>query len=145
MAVSTTAQIDPEVDKYFDRVLLDREKRFDVHNLFGQVRRVPYKNSNIATFRRYDNLDDTPAVLVEGVTPALESISKFDVDIELQQFGKAVALSDRVVFEVQDETSNEVADMLSQNMYEMLDLVTRNTLAATAVQIDCVNGVSGRS
>ena len=145
MAVSTTAQIAPEVDKYFDRVLLDREKRFDVHNLFGQVRRIPYKNSNVFTGRRYDNLDDTPAVLVEGVTPALESISKYDVDIELQQFGKVVALSDRVVFEVQDETSNEVADMLSQNMYEMLDLVTRNTLAATAVQIDAVNGVNGNA
>jgi len=145
MPVSTTAAIDPEVDKYFDRVLLDRNKRFDVHNLFAQVRRIPSKNSNVATFRQYDNLDDTPAVLVEGVTPALESISKFDVDIELQQFGKVVALSDRVVIEVQDETSNEVADMLSQNMFEMLDLVTRNTLAATAAQIDCVNGVNGNA
>ena len=145
MAVTTTSNVDPEVQKYFDGALLDREKPFFIHNLFPQVRKIPMKNSKILTLRRYDNFSNTPSVLTEGVSPALSSVSKFDIDIELQQFGKAAALSDQVEITVQDDTAEEVADMLSQNMFGMLDQVTRNTLQSTATQIDCVNGTNGNS
>ncbi|MEN8236133.1 MAG: N4-gp56 family major capsid protein [Pseudomonadota bacterium] len=142
MGVSTTNNIGPEVDKYWDGVLLDRDKQWFSHLLFGQVRKIPMKNSSTLVARKYDNFDDTPATLTEGVTPALEDVTKNDIEISLQQFGKAIALSDRVHIEVQDETSEEVADMLSQNMFAMLDKVTRNTLFSTATQFDSVNGVA---
>jgi N4-gp56 family major capsid protein len=146
MAVSTTQNsLNPNPSNYFDRVLWDREKRFDVYNLFGQVRRLPMKNSSNLTVRRFDALDDTPVAATEGVTPALETVTKADVDIELQQFIKVVALSDRVIIEDQSDDANEVADMLSQNMFEMLDKVTRDTLTSTATQIDAVNGVNGNA
>lgn len=140
MNVSTTVDLNPNPSNYFDRVLWDRQKRFDVHNLFGNVRRLPSKNSDTLTVRRFDALDDTPVAATEGVTPALETVTKADVNITVQQFIKVVALSDRVIIEDQSEDANEVADMLSQNMFETLDLVTRNTLQATATQIDAANG-----
>jgi len=145
MNVTTTADLNPNPSNYMDRVLWDRQKRFDVHNLFGNARRLPAKNSDTLTVRRFDALDDTPVAATEGVTPALETITKADVDITVEQFIKVVALSDRVIVEDQSEDANEVADMLSQNMFEMLDKVTRDTLLATAVQIDCVNGVNGNA
>ncbi len=140
MGVSTTADINPEVDKYWDGVLIDRDRQWFSHLLFGQVRKIPMKNSSTLVARKYDNLDDTPASLTEGVTPALDDVTKNDIEIGLQQFGKAVAISDRVNIEVQDETAEEIADMLSQNMFAMLDKVTRNTLQSTATQFDCMNG-----
>ena len=134
---------DPEVKSYFDGALLDRERPFFVHNLFGQVRKIPFKNSDTIILRKQDNFDDTPAVLTEGVSPALEAASKFDIEIKLQQFGKATAISDRVQITVQSDVANEIADNLSQTMFGMLDKVTRNTLQSTCTQIDADGGVNG--
>lgn len=136
---------DPEVKNYFDGVLLDRERAFFVHNMFAQVRKIPYKNSDTIILRRQENFDDTPAVLTEGVTPAYELASKFDIEIRLQQFGKLTAISDRVAITVQSDVANEIADNLSQTMFGMLDKVTRNTLNSTASQLDCDGGVNGNT
>jgi N4-gp56 family major capsid protein len=56
-----------------------------------------------------------------------------------------VELSDDVIITVQDQTANEVADMLAQNMASTYDKIVRNMLAATAAQIDCLNGVNGNA
>ena len=89
-------------------------------------------------------MTDALSPLTEGVNPAFETITKFDVDAVVATYGNVVALSDDVVIYVQDETANEVADMLSQNMFSTLDVVTRDVLDATSSQIDCTNGVNGR-
>ena len=54
-------------------------------------------------------------------------------------------LSDDVIITVQDQTSNEVADMLAQNMASTYDKIVRNMLVATSAQIDCLNGVNGNA
>lgn len=145
MAVTTTTQVDPEVEKYFDRVLLDREEPYYIYMLFAQTRGLPQKNSKTVTFRRYDNLSDALSPLTEGVNPAFETVTKFDIDAVVSTYGNVVALSDDVIVYVQDETANEVADMLSQNMFSTLDKITRNVLDATSAQIDCTNGVNGNA
>lgn len=145
MAVTTTTQVDPEVEKYFDRVLLDREEPFFIYMLFAQNRSLPQKNSKTVTFRRYDNLTDALSPLTEGVNPAFETVTKFDIDAVVSTYGNVVALSDDVIVYVQDETANEVADMLSQNMFSTFDKITRNVLDATSSQIDCLNGVNGNA
>ena len=116
-----------------------------VHGYFAQERRIPQKNSKSAIFRRFDNLADALTPLTEGVSPATEQVSKFDITTTVSQYGKVVELSDDVVITVQDETSNEVADMLAQNMWSTYDILIRNMLQATATQIDCINGINGNS
>ena len=142
---TVTGGYDYEVKKYFDGVLLDRDQRFFIYNLFAQRRKLPKQSSKTIILRKQDNFDDTPAVLVEGVTPALEQASKFDVEIQVQQFGKVTAISDTIAVTMNDADSEEIADNLSQTMFGMLDKVTRNTLGSTASQIDCVNGVNGNA
>lgn len=143
--VSTTAQIDPEVDIYFDNILLDRHQPYYCYGYFAQERRIPQKNSKQAIFRRYDNLSDALTPLSEGVSPNAEQVSKFDISAVVSQYGKVVQLSDDVIVTVQDETSNEVADMLAQNMWSTYDKIIRNMLVASASQIDCLNGVNGNA
>lgn len=145
MAVTTTSTVDPEVDQYFDNILLDRHQPYYVHGYFAQERRIPQKNSKVAIFRRFDNLADALTPLTEGVTPPSEAVTKFDITATVNQFGKVVELSDDVIITVQDQTSNEVADMLAQNMYSTYDKIVRNMLAATAAQIDSINGVNGNA
>lgn len=143
--VTTTTQVDPEVGIYFDNILLDRHQPYYVHGYFAQERRIPQKNSKSAIFRRFDNLADALTPLTEGVTPSAEQVSKFDITAVVSQYGKVVELSDDVLITVQDQTSNEVADMLTQNMWSTYDKVIRNMLASTAAQIDCLNGVNGNA
>lgn len=145
MALTTTTQVDPEVQIYFDNVLLDRHQPFFVYGYFAQERRIPQKNSKTAIFRRFDNLADALTPLSEGVTPAAEAVTKFDVTAVVSQYGKVVELTDDVVILVQDQTANEVADMLAQNQASTYDILIRNMLVATAVQIDCLNGLNGNA
>lgn len=143
--VTSTSQVDPEVDTYFDNILLDRNQPYYVFGYFAQERRIPQKNSKTAIFRRFDNLADSLTPLTEGVTPASEQVSKFDISAVVSQYGKVVQLTDDVIITVQDETSNEVADMLAQNMWSTYDKIIRNMLVASASQIDCLNGVNGNA
>lgn len=143
--VTTTNQVDAEVGIYFDNILLDRHQPYFVHGYFAQERRIPQKNSKSAIFRRFDNLADALTPLTEGVTPSAEQVSKFDITAVVSQYGKVVELSDDVIITVQDQTANEVADMLTQNMWSTYDKIIRNMLAATSAQIDCLNGVNGQA
>lgn len=142
---TTTVQVDPEVNLYFDNILLDRHQPYYVHAYFAQQRRIPQKNSKTAIFRRFDNLADALTPLTEGVSPAAEQVNKFDITAVVSQYGKVVELSDDVIVTVQDQTSNEVADMLAQNNASTYDIILRNMLVATSAQIDCLNGVNGNA
>jgi len=130
VAVTTTTNVDPEVDKYFDKVLLDREEAFFCFMLFAQNRMLPEKNSKTVTFRRFDNLTVASSPLPENYNPPFETVTKFDIDATIALYGNVVALTDDVVVYVQDETSNEVADMLSYNMFETMDSITRDVIVA---------------
>jgi len=143
MPVTTTTQIDPEVSVYFDNILLDRRKPQYVHSVGAQVRSLPKKNSKTVILRRFDNLTDALTPLTEGVTPNSEQMSKFDYQIETNLYGKVVTLSDDVIITVQDQTSNETADSLEQNMSSTLDKIIRNMLYAGTSQIAAAYGVNG--
>lgn len=142
---TTTTTVDPEVNLFFDNILLDRHMPYYVHGYFAQERRIPQKNSKNAIFRRFDNLADALTPLTEGVTPAAEQVTKFDITAVVSQYGKVVELSDDIIITVQDQTANEVADMLAQNMHSTYDKIIRNMLQATSAQIDCLNGVNGNA
>lgn len=142
---TTTVQVDPEVNLFFDNILLDRHQPYYVYGYFAQERRIPQKNSKTAIFRRFDNLADALTPLTEGVTPNAEQVSKFDITAVVSQYGNVVELSDDVIITVQDQTANEVADMLAQNMASTYDKIVRNMLVATSAQIDCLNGVNGNA
>lgn len=143
--VTTTSTYPTMSDNWAHRELLKRAKpRFNYNN-FGQVRFQPQKETSRLAFRRQENLDSDPVVLTEGVTPAYSKIDEFDVEVELKQYGKVVALSDKVLMTVEDDTALGTADNLNQTMWGMLDKVTRDTIDATATQIDCTNGVNGNA
>lgn len=97
---TTTVQVDPEVNLFFDNILLDRHQPYYVYGYFCQERRIPQKNSKNAIFRRFDNLADALTPLTEGVTPAAEQVTKFDITATVSQFGKVVQLSDDVIITV---------------------------------------------
>lgn len=132
-------------DRWAHRALLQRSKPRNVHNLFGRAFSLPQKNSDTVVFRRQENLNSDPVVLPEGADPAPEQINKFDINVTVQEFGKVVLLSRKVLLVVEDDTAYETADNLSQCMHTMLDKVTRDVWASSVPQISCLNGANGNA
>lgn len=143
--VTTTANYDSMADKWAHRALLQRSKPRNVHNLFGRSFNLPQKNTSTMTFRRQENLNSDPVVLPEDADPAPDQVQKFDVDIKVQEFGKVVLLSRKVLLVVEDDTASETADNLSQCMHTMLDKVTRGVWESATPQISCLNGSNGNA
>lgn len=145
MGVTTTSQYGSMADRWAHRALLQRSKPRNVHNLFGRAFSLPQKNTDTVAFRRQENLNSDPVVLAEGVDPAPEEVQKFDINVTVQEFGKVVLLSRKVLLVVEDDTASETADNLSQCMHTMLDKVTRDVWASSVPQISCLNGSNGNS
>lgn len=132
-------------DKWAHRALLQRSKPRNVHNLFGRAFSLPQKNTDTVVFRRQENLNSDPVVLPEGADPAPENILKYDINVTVQEFGKVVLLSRKVLLVVEDDTAYETADNLSQCMHTMLDKVTRDVWSSSVPQISCLNGSNGNA
>ena len=104
MSVTTTSSYGSMSDRWAHRALLQRSKPRNVHNLFGRAFTLPQKNTDTMAFRRQENLNSDPVVLTEGADPAPEQIQKFDINVQIQEFGKVVLLSRKVILVVEDDT-----------------------------------------
>lgn len=144
-SITTTSQYGSMTDAWAHRALLQRSKPRNIHNLFGKAFSLPSQNSDTVTFRRQENLNSDPVVLSEDSDPAPEQINKFDISVRVQEFGKVVLLSKKVLLVVEDDTAAETADNLNQCMHTMLDKVTRDVMDSAVSQISCLNGTNGNS
>lgn len=145
MTVTTTGTYGSMSDRWAHRALLQRSKPRNVHNLFGRSFTLPQKNTDTVVFRRQENLNSDPVVLPEDADPAPEQILKYDINVTVQEFGKVVLLSRKVLLVVEDDTAYETADNLSQTMHTMLDKVTRDVWDSGVAQISCLNGSNGNA
>ncbi len=143
--VTTTSQYGSMSDAWAHRALLQRSKPRNIHNLFVRQFSLPAKNTQVMAFRRQENLSSDPVVLPEDADPSPEQVQKFDINVQIQEFGKVVLLSRKVLLVVEDDTASETADNLSQAMHTMLDKVTRDVMDAAAPQISCLNGANGNA
>ena len=145
MGVTTTTQYGSMSNRWAHRALLQRSKPNNNHNLFGRAFTLPQKNTDTMAFRRQENLNSDPVVLSEDADPAPEQINKLDINVTVQEFGKVVLLSRKVLLVVEDDTASETADNLSQCMHTMLDKVTRDVWDSGVAQISCLSGVNGNA
>lgn len=143
--VTGTSQYGSMADRWAHRALLQRSKPRNVHNLFGKAFSLPSKSTDTLAMRRQENLNSDPVVLAEDADPAPEQITKFDINVSVQEFGKVVLLSRKVLLVVEDDTASETADNLSQCMHTMLDKVTRDVWDSSVAQISCLNGSNGNA
>ena len=145
MTVTTTSVYGSMTDAWAHRALLQRSKPHNIHNLFGRSFSLPQKHTDTMAFRRQENLNSDPVVLSEDADAAPEQVNKYDINVTVQEFGKVVLLSRKVLLVVEDDTANETADNLSQCMHTMLDKVTRDVWASAVPEISCLNGVNGNA
>lgn len=142
--LTTTTQVDPAVNTFYDGVLLRRAKTYLAHHLFGQQRPIDQKSGDTAKFRRYTNLPVTGAPLIEGVTPTALQLAKSDFTVQLQQYGAYVEYTDKVSMINEDPVLTEIAGLLGDHAGETLDTVYREILVA-GTSVFYANSVAGRT
>lgn len=126
----TAGTIQPAIQAFYDRNLLDRAVPADIHGRFGQIRPVSKRSGNQIKFRRYENLPYATVPLVEGVTPSGSQITTTDVTATLAQYGDFVNITDMVDLTVQDPVLTEVGMVLGDQAGPTIDQVRRDVLVA---------------
>ena len=126
----TAGTIQPAIQAYYDRNLLDRAVPADVHGRFGQLRPIEKRMGNQIKFRRYENLPLATTALTEAVTPSGSSITTTDLTATLAQYGDFVNISDMVDLTVQDPVLTEVGMVLGDQAGPTIDQVRRDVMVA---------------
>ena len=141
--MTTTAVLPPAVREYYDRLLLMTAFPQLVHTKFAQKRSLPKKMGDRIVFRRYNRLATVTVPLQDGITPPATPLSADDIVAQVDFYGNYVIITNQVELTVEDQVLNEATLLLSQNMGQTVDEVTRDVLASGATSILCSNGTNG--
>ena len=135
--------ISTRTSAYAAKELLKRGLPYLVLEKFGQAKELPGNSTRTIKLRRYNALDNTPVALVEGVTPASQSLTVTDVSITLIQYGGLITISDVVQDTHEDPVLNESVTLLGEQAAQVVERVRYGTLRA-GVNVLLANG-TGRS
>jgi len=138
--ITTTTDINPAVQTYYDRVLLTRAKPFLIHEVASQSRNMKRKSGDQIKFRRYSSLTPATTPLTEGTNPPGQKMSKTDIVTSIQEYGDYIKLTDWVDLTNQDPVLTEAAELLGEQMGQTRDILVRDVLTACASIIDFAGG-----
>lgn len=126
----TAGVIQPAIQAYYDRNLLERAVPADIHGRFGQNRPIALRSGNQIKFRRYEALSAATTPLTEGVTPSGNQQITTDITATLQQYGDYLPYTDLVVLTNQDPVLTELGMVLGEQAGYTIDQVRRDVLVA---------------
>lgn len=127
---TTYGDISPRTAAYAEKELLKRGLPYLVIEKFGQSKTLPANNTKTMKFRRYNALDNTPTVLVEGVTPAAKPLTFTDVTANLSQYGSRIEITDVIMDTHEDNVLNEAIDVLAEQAAQMIEKMRFGVLRA---------------
>ncbi len=144
MPITTTGGLPAPVQQSFNMKLLSVPTPNLIHKIPAVKDRMPRNGGTTMRYRRYNPLDRALVPLGNtGVTPPSQALTAVDIDAELDWYGTWVEINEQVVLQNQDSVLNEAAIRLGVSLRQTEDELTRNMLASTAAQINCVGGVNG--
>ena len=143
--MTTGAVLPPAVREYYDRLLLMTAYPTLIHAKFAQKRVLPEKMGDTVVFRRYARLATVPIPLVDGITPPGTPLSVTDLKARVSFYGNFCTITNVVQLTVQDQTLNQGARLLAQNLAQTMDEIVRDCLASTSSVLQCSNGVDGQT
>ena len=139
-ALTTTNEVDPAVNIAYQRTLLQPPTPKYIYNKFSEKFSIGRKSGNTIKMRRYNRYDAATTPLTEGITPNGHRQSKVDLLATVSQYGDFATITDVVDLTVQDPNITIEVTRQNDQMLNTLDVLTRNTLAASASVTLCFNG-----
>lgn len=141
--VTTDGGLSPEMKTYYSDYLIDLAEPELVHDQFAQKHPIPKNGGKVIEFRQYDPLPEMLTPLVEGVTPAGQSMSVKSLQATVAQYGGYVTLSDMLILTAIDNNVVQATKLIGSQAGRTLDTITREVInAGTVVQYG--GGVTSR-
>ena len=129
----TTAWAATEMLKHAEPVL--------VLSKFGQIKPLPKNKADNVTFRRPNPFAVTTTPLTEGVTPTAQALTYTDVNVQVQQYGQLVEITDKVEDMAEDPVLKDAATLVGEQAAETVELVTHGAIKA-GTNVRYSNGVA---
>jgi N4-gp56 family major capsid protein len=122
MAITKYGDISPRTAAYAAKEFLERALPYLVIEKFGQAKPLPANNSKTMIFRKYNALDTTPNILVEGVTPTGKQLTSTDVSVTLEQMGDRITITDVIQDTHEDPIFKEAQEVLGEQAAQMIEV-----------------------
>ena len=125
-----SAGVAPSVIQYYDRAVLQNMKPEMVHNRDAQKRTLPLHNGKTIQFRRITALPAITTPLVEGVTPAGQTMQETAFTAMVKPYGGHIEVTDEFDFYLLGNKHREAAELLADQASLSLDTISRDALNA---------------
>lgn len=141
---TTTSVLPAPVQQSFSYKLLSVPVPYMIHNIAADPKQMPRNGGTTLRMRRYNPLPVSTVPLGNsGVTPPPTQLTAVNIDAEMDFYGQYIVLNEQVTLQGQDPVLNEACKRLGVALRQTEDQLTRDMLAATASQINCVGGTNG--
>ena len=143
-AAATGNNLSAEMKTFYSMHLIELAEAELVHDQFGQKHPIPQGRGKTIEFRKYDPLAEMTTPLVEGVTPAGQSLNVKNITATVSQYGGYVALSDMLILTAIDNNLVQATKLIASQAGRTLDTLTRDIINAGTV-VQYAGGKSARS
>lgn len=126
--VTTQQSLSDEMKVFYSDYLIDNAKPNLVHDQFGQKHPIPKGRGKTIEFRKYSPLAKALTPLVEGTTPAGNSLTVSTITASVSQYGDYIELSDILLLTAIDNNLVHATKLLGNQAGETLDTITREVI-----------------
>jgi N4-gp56 family major capsid protein len=144
MAITTYGDISPRTAGFAAKKLLERGQYQLVTERFGYFDPQGENKSLKRKWRRYLSLARASAPLAEGVPPIGKKLDYEDIEADLEQYGDAVKITDKIADTHEDPILSETMGICGEQAAETVEELRINVLKA-GTNVFYANGVAGRT
>lgn len=118
-----SAGLAPEITQYINRKLQKDAENELVHLRDMEKQVLPKNHGKSMSMRRFKAFKPVPVPLKEGVTPEGQELIVSEMNLTVKPYGRHVEFTDELNMYAIDNTTDEIANLLSRQAMETLDAI----------------------
>lgn len=126
--MSTYGSISQRTAAYASKKMLEHAEPILVIQKFADAKEVPANTADTAKWRRPVPFAPALVALTEGVTPAAGAITYVDVQMQLQQYGAWVEITDKIADVAEDPVLQNVVMLNGEQAAETCEILLFNAI-----------------
>jgi len=129
---TTTSQVGPYDQVYYDTTLIDSALEMLVHTIPLQKRSLPRRNGKVVNFREFQVFSEKTTALTEGVTPTPDSYTVREVTATIAQYGARVGITDMIDATKPDDHLTQITENQGYQAGLTVDTLIANQVVLAA-------------
>lgn len=140
--IATTATtIAAEIQRYYDKLFLERMQNFQKHNFLAIQKTLPKNSGNIIYFTRVAQLTANTTALTDGTSPTGINSTASNVVATAKPYGAFELIGRQFELTTIDSGLKEHVEVMAQNAGESLDIILGAAMAVSgaSTSVLCAN------